>query len=231
MNDPIPGRLRAALADRYGIERQLGEGGMARVYLAEDRKHQRKVVLKVLRPELAATVGAERFLAEIRITANLQHPHILPLFDSEANAYSIDLSPDDRWLTYVSEVSGRPEVYVRPFPGPGPRVQVSDNGGVEPRWAHSGKEIFYRSLGPDGTSQPPFTSSPPGCSRTPHSVSSPENVWPPTITSADCVTSASTTWRRTTRGSSWRSRTPRMWARARWSTPEVGTGATKFKRG
>jgi len=75
-------RLNAALAGRYTIERQLGEGGMATVYLARDEKHNRKVALKVLKPELAAVVGAERFLAEIQTTANLQHPHILPLFDS-----------------------------------------------------------------------------------------------------------------------------------------------------
>ncbi len=71
------------------------------------------------------------------------------LFESEANEYSVALSPDGRWLAYVSEVSGRPEVYVRPVPGPGPRVQVSRDGGVEPRWAHSGEEIFFRSLRPD----------------------------------------------------------------------------------
>ena len=74
--------LAAALADRYRIERELGAGGMATVYLAQDLKHDRKVAIKVLRPELAAVIGAERFLAEIRTTANLQHPHILPLFDS-----------------------------------------------------------------------------------------------------------------------------------------------------
>ena len=77
-----PAPLAAALADRYRLERKLGEGGMATVYLADDLKHQRKVALKVLRPELAAILGAERFLAEIRTTANLQHPHILPLHDS-----------------------------------------------------------------------------------------------------------------------------------------------------
>ena len=75
-------RLRASLADRYTIERELGAGGMATVYLAEDVKHRRKVALKVLRPELAAVIGAERFLKEIETTANLQHPHILPLHDS-----------------------------------------------------------------------------------------------------------------------------------------------------
>ncbi|HUP51439.1 MAG TPA: LpqB family beta-propeller domain-containing protein [Longimicrobiales bacterium] len=75
-------RLNAALKGRYEIERELGQGGMATVYLARDLKHQRRVALKVLKPELAAVVGAERFLAEIRTTANLQHPHILPLHDS-----------------------------------------------------------------------------------------------------------------------------------------------------
>ncbi len=75
-------RLRASLADRYTIERELGQGGMATVYLAEDLKHHRKVALKVLRPELAAALGPERFLREIETTANLRHPHILPLYDS-----------------------------------------------------------------------------------------------------------------------------------------------------
>ena len=77
-------QLTAALADRYRIDRELGAGGMATVYLAHDLKHDRKVAVKVLRPELAAVIGAERFLSEIKTTANLQHPHILPLFDSGA---------------------------------------------------------------------------------------------------------------------------------------------------
>ena len=75
-------RLSAALSDRYRIERELGQGGMATVYLAEDLKHKRKVALKVLKPELAAVLGADRFVQEITTTASLQHPHILPLFDS-----------------------------------------------------------------------------------------------------------------------------------------------------
>jgi serine/threonine-protein kinase len=78
----IAGGVAGALADRYRIERQLGAGGMATVYLAADLKHDRKVAIKVLKPELAAVLGAERFVVEIKTTAALQHPHILPLFDS-----------------------------------------------------------------------------------------------------------------------------------------------------
>src|ERR1019366_1983302 len=74
--------LNAALAGRYTIERELGAGGMATVYLADDLKDNRRVALKVLKPELAAVLGAERFVVEIKTTAALQHPHILPLFDS-----------------------------------------------------------------------------------------------------------------------------------------------------
>ncbi len=75
-------RLKTALADRYAIEREIGAGGMATVYLARDLKHDRQVAIKVMKPELAAAVGAQRFLQEIRVTAKLHHPHILPLFDS-----------------------------------------------------------------------------------------------------------------------------------------------------
>jgi serine/threonine-protein kinase len=77
-------RLKAALADRYRIERELGSGGMATVYLAQDLKHDRKVALKVMRPELSAILGGERFMREIRIAAKLNHPHILALYDSGA---------------------------------------------------------------------------------------------------------------------------------------------------
>ena len=77
-------RLADALRDRYRIERELGAGGMATVYLAHDARHDRRVAIKVLKPELGALIGSQRFLSEIRTTANLQHPHILPLFDSGA---------------------------------------------------------------------------------------------------------------------------------------------------
>jgi TolB-like protein len=82
VNQDILPRLRSALADRYRIERELGSGGMATVHLARDLKHSRQVAIKVLRPELAAALGPERFLREIEIAARLQHPHILTLIDS-----------------------------------------------------------------------------------------------------------------------------------------------------
>jgi len=87
-------RLNTALAGRYRIERELGQGGMATVYLAQDEKHDRKVAIKVLKPELAAVIGAERFLSEIKTTANLQHPHILPLHDSgQADSFLFYVMP------------------------------------------------------------------------------------------------------------------------------------------
>jgi len=82
VSDSVTGRLNTALADRYRIEREIGSGGMATVYLAEDLKHRRKVAIKVLNPELAEALGADRFLREIEIAANLHHPHVLPLYDS-----------------------------------------------------------------------------------------------------------------------------------------------------
>ena len=81
MADPAT-TLRTGLADRYRLERELGRGGMARVYLAHDLKHDRPVALKVLHPELSAALGAQRFLREVRTAARLQHPNILTVFDS-----------------------------------------------------------------------------------------------------------------------------------------------------
>ncbi len=79
---PLQDRLQAAVAERYRIERELGAGGMATVYLAHDLRNDRRVAIKLFRPELSAVMGTERFIAEINVTGNLQHPHILPLFDS-----------------------------------------------------------------------------------------------------------------------------------------------------
>jgi len=75
-------RLRAALADRYAVESEIGRGGMATVFLAQDLRHDRQVAIKVLHPELAASLGPDRFLREIKIAAKLDHPHILALYDS-----------------------------------------------------------------------------------------------------------------------------------------------------
>ena len=89
-----PDRLSAGLAGRYRLERELGAGGMATVYLAADLKHDRKVAIKVLKPELAAVLGAERFVVEIKTTAAMSHPHILPLFDSgEADGFLFYVMP------------------------------------------------------------------------------------------------------------------------------------------
>src|SRR5437879_5394022 len=90
----LVGRLQEALAGRYRIERELGAGGMAVVFLAEDLRHHRQVALKVLRPELAAEIGPERFLREIEMAAALNHPHILPLHDSgEAGGFLYYMMP------------------------------------------------------------------------------------------------------------------------------------------
>jgi eukaryotic-like serine/threonine-protein kinase len=90
----LPSRISGALTGQYRLEHEIGAGGMATMFLAEDLRHDRRVALKVLRPELAAVIGAERFLAEIKLTANLQHPHILPLFDSgEADGFLFYVMP------------------------------------------------------------------------------------------------------------------------------------------
>ena len=90
----INSHLADSIRDRYELERELGSGGMATVYLARDLKHHRRVAVKVLRPELAATLGAARFLSEIKVAAALQHPHILPLLDSgETNGFLYYVMP------------------------------------------------------------------------------------------------------------------------------------------
>jgi serine/threonine protein kinase len=122
VSEPLE-RLGAALSHSYRVERELGQGGMATVYLAQDLKHDRKVAIKVLRPELAAVIGAERFLSEIKTTANLQHPHILPLHDSgQADSflfYVMPFVPSPRKLIEGARESGSSRVDTR-FSGPCP---------------------------------------------------------------------------------------------------------------
>jgi serine/threonine-protein kinase len=87
-------QLKAALSAQYEIDKEIGQGGLANVYLARDIKHNRQVAVKVLRPELATALGPDRFLREIEIAANLMHPHILPLFDSgEADGFLYYVMP------------------------------------------------------------------------------------------------------------------------------------------
>jgi serine/threonine-protein kinase len=95
-------QLTTALAGRYAIDREIGRGGMATVYLARDVRHDRRVALKVLLPELAAVIGPERFLTEIRVTAHLQHPNLLPLFESgEVRARDPERGDGPSFLYYV----------------------------------------------------------------------------------------------------------------------------------
>src|SRR4051812_20045068 len=94
-------QFSASLAQRYRVERELGQGGMATVYLAHDIKHDRKVAIKVLKPELAAVLGADRFVVEIKTTAALQHPHILPLFDSGTTTSHPERREGSAFLYYV----------------------------------------------------------------------------------------------------------------------------------
>ncbi len=109
-------RLWAALSDRYEIERQLGEGGMATVYLAHDLKHKRKVAVKVLRPELAAVLRAERFVHEITTTAGLQNPHILPLFDSgEADSFLYYVMPFIDGETLRDKLNREKQLGIEPY--------------------------------------------------------------------------------------------------------------------
>ena len=105
--------LSDALGDRYTIERELGRGGMATVYLARDLKHARDVAIKVLRPELGAVLGAERFLAEIKVTANLRHPNLLPLFDSgEADGLLFYVMPCIEGPTLRARLKAEPQLPV-----------------------------------------------------------------------------------------------------------------------
>jgi serine/threonine-protein kinase len=136
-------QLNAALAGRYRIERQVGVGGMAIVYLARDVKHDRRVALKVLKPELGAVLGTERFLAEIRVTANLQHPNLLPLFDSgEADGLLFYAMPFIEGETLRSRLDREKQLPV----DEALRIAVSIAGALD--YAHR-HEVIHRDLKPE----------------------------------------------------------------------------------
>lgn len=136
-------RLKAALDGRYAIERELGEGGMATVYLAEDLKHNRKVAVKVLRPELAAALGAERFVQEITTTANLQRPHILPLFDSgEADGFLYYVMP------FIDGETLRDKLNREKKLGIDEAVKITTEVADALNYAH-GEDVIHRDIKPE----------------------------------------------------------------------------------
>ena len=139
----VPERLTAALADRYRIERELGRGGMATVYLAEDLKHKRKVAVKVLKPELAAVLGAERFVVEITTTAALQHPHILPLFDSgEADGFLYYVMPFIDGETLRSKLDRETQL------GVDESVRIASDVASALHYAHT-QGVIHRDIKPE----------------------------------------------------------------------------------
>src|ERR687892_941618 len=136
-------RLSAALADRYRIERELGQGGMATVYLAEDVRHKRKVALKVLKPELAAVLGAERFVQEITTTAALQHPHILPLFDSgEADGFLYYVMP------FIQGETLRDKLNRETHLGVDEAIRITTDVAEALQYAHS-QGVIHRDIKPE----------------------------------------------------------------------------------
>jgi serine/threonine-protein kinase len=136
-------RLRNAISERYSIEHELGAGGMATVYLADDVKHDRKVALKVLRPELAAVIGAERFLQEIKVTANLQHPHILPLHDSgDADGFLFYVMP------YVEGETLRDKLHREKQLGIDEAVDITKAVAAALDYAHR-HDVIHRDIKPE----------------------------------------------------------------------------------
>src|SRR6266699_1515922 len=142
LTDPLA-RLQAAPADRYTIERELGRGGMATVYLAQDRKHHRQVAIKVLMPELAAALGPERFLREIDTAARLNHPHILPLHDSgEAEGFLFYVMP------YVEGESLRDRLSRKKQLPLGDALQIAREVADALSYAHS-HDVVHRDIKPE----------------------------------------------------------------------------------
>src|SRR6266566_4439816 len=136
-------RLKAALAARYALERELGRGGMATVYLAQDRKHHRQVAIKVLKPELAAALGPERFLREIDTAARLTHPHILPLHDSgEVEGFLFYVMP------YVEGESLRDRLSREKQLPLGDALQIAREVADALSYAHS-HDVVHRDIKPE----------------------------------------------------------------------------------
>jgi len=145
MTDAVT-RLTTVLADRYRTERELGAGGMATVYLAVDLKHHRKVAIKVLHAELSAIPGPERFLKEIELTANLQRPHILPLFDSRsANGLLYYVMP------YVDGETLRTRLARDKQPSVGDAVRIACEAADALEYAH-GRGVVHRDIKPENIS-------------------------------------------------------------------------------
>ncbi|HUQ84159.1 MAG TPA: protein kinase [Gemmatimonadaceae bacterium] len=143
MTDVSAHRLKIALVSRYVIERTLGQGGMATVYLARDLRHERRVALKVLRPELAAAIGADRFLNEIRVTASLQHPHILPLHDSgETDGFLYYVMPYVEGESLRDRLNGERQLPVDDA------IRIATEVAAALAYAH-GKGVIHRDVKPE----------------------------------------------------------------------------------
>lgn len=141
--DDVPRRLHAALRSRYSIERELGRGGTALVLLARDLKHERLIAIKVLRPEIAMVLGADRFLREIRLTARLAHPHILPLLDSgEAAGFLYFVMP------YVEGESLRARLEREPQLPMDDALQIAREVADALSYAHS-HDVVHRDIKPE----------------------------------------------------------------------------------
>ena len=139
----IDDHLKSALASRYAIERELGSGGMATVYLAQDLKHDREVAVKVLRPDLAAVLGGERFLREIKIAARLTHPHILPLHDSgEADGFLYYVMPYVEGETLRDRLDREKQLPLEDA------LQIARNVAAALSYAHS-HDVIHRDIKPE----------------------------------------------------------------------------------
>jgi serine/threonine-protein kinase len=142
-HNQLEGRLREALTDRYRIEKEIGSGGMATVYLARDLKHERDIAIKVLNPELAETLGAQRFLREIKTAANLTHPHILPLHDSgEADGLLYFVMPYVRGESLRSRLDREKQLPVEDA------IQISREIADALAYAH-GEGVIHRDVKPE----------------------------------------------------------------------------------